>query len=133
MSFSEETRDSLGFKKVDFYNCNSSSCCSIETSNTNPKAENDINRFIISKFEAFDFAPEFCSKCCVIPADSPVHNVLHLNGTAIKDGLNYKCQLVKENSLTSQTNISNYISTENDDIYKDECLSVAFSSEYDDI
>ena len=93
MSFSEETynsRDFLEFKKVDFYNCNSSSYSSIETSKTNQKTENDINKFLISKFEAFDFAPEFCSKCCVIPADSPVHNVSHPNGPAIKDGFNYK-------------------------------------------
>ena len=136
MSYTEDTccsRDSLGIKKADFYNCHSPSCSSIETLKANLKTENDINKFIISKFEAFDFAPEFCSKWCIIPADSPVHGVSHLNNPAIKDGFNINYQLTKESSLASQTNISNFISTENDDIYKDECLSVAFSSEYDDI
>ena len=131
MSYLDTTFSARGFgMKKDFYNCSSPSRTSIDSLKPASETENDISKFIISKFEAFDFSSEFCDNVCVIPAESPVHNS---NNAAIKDGFDFKYQSTKECSSISQSNMSNYISTENDDIYKDECLSVAFSSEYDDI
>ena len=103
MSYLDATFSARDFgMKKDFYNCRSPSRTSIDSLKPASETENDINRFIISKFGAFDFSSEFCDKLCVIPAESPVHNP---NNAAIKDGFDYKYQSTKECSSMSQSNI----------------------------
>ena len=62
--------------------------------------EYEFNRFVDSKIEAFDFAPEFETKCYVIHS---------------------KSLRFDKNSSLEQNERAN-------DIYKDECLSEAFDS-----
>ena len=69
--------------------------------------EYEFNRFVDSKIEAFDFAPEFETKCYVIHS---------------------KSLRFDKNSSLSNISTTEEQNERANDIYKDECLSEAFDS-----
>ena len=132
-----ESPHSLSFdvnqNSTNFVSC---TCIQIQLS------ENDINKFIESKYEAFDFAPIFETHLNIIQPDSIGFQEsegakLLFNKTNVYDKVFHKDEhdLSSSQSNSSQFNFCSVIrrgSLNSDDIYNDDCLSQAFSSCLDD-
>ena len=113
------------------------SCSYIQPSQTS------INKFIESKYEAFDFAPIFETRCLnIIQPDSIGFQELEgakllFNKANVYDKLIHKEEydMSSSQSNSSQLNSSSLIrrsSLNSEELYNDECLSQAFSSCLDD-
>ena len=129
----------LGFyvsqNSANFLSC---SCAQIQP------VETGINKFIESKYEAFDFAPTFETKCLnIIQPDSI--GFQESEGTKClmnnsqrgsdKNFHNEEQDICSSQSHSSQLNLSSVIrktSLNSEELYKDDCLSQAFSSCIDD-
>ena len=106
--------------------------------------EIDINKFIGSKYEAFDFAPTFETNCLnIIQPDSigfqeveEAKFLLNNEGSSDKYFQKEDHDMSSSQShSSSQFNLSSVIrrgSLNSEELYKDDCLSQAFSSCIDD-